>query len=184
MKLNVFTNKSELPKDIKKNQIYVDPKHNAILLPMFGNIVPFHISTIKNVSKHEEGKIVTLRLNLHVASGAGGAQTIAFPEFKNLPNNSAYIRELTFKSQNGRNLNEVFKKIKDLQKKVKAQEEETKYQEEHSEQDNLILIQGKKPVLPDVKVRPNISGRKTSGNLEAHKNGFRFTTKKGERIGK
>ena len=135
------------------------------------------------MSKHEEGKIFTLRLNLHMASVAGGTQTLAFPDIKNLPNNSAYIRELTFKSQNGKNLSDVFKKIKDLQKKVKAQEEETKHQEEHSQQDNLILAQGKKLLLPDVKVRPNISGRKTSGTLEAHKNGFRFTTKKGEKIG-
>jgi len=37
-------------------------------------------------------------------------------------------------------------------------------------------------MLQDLKVRPNISGKKTSGNLEAHTNGFRFYTKKGEKI--
>jgi nucleosome binding factor SPN SPT16 subunit len=31
-------------------------------------------------------------------------------------------------------------------------------------------------------VRPNISGRKTAGILEAHMNGFRFATNKGEKI--
>jgi len=181
LKLTSYGSKNEFPKDAKKNQIYVDMKHNSVLVPMFGNHVPFHISVLKNVSKHEEGKIVTLRLNFHVASGSG-SQSIAFPDIKNLPNNTAYIRELTFKSVNGKGLNETFKKIKDLQKKVKTQEEEKINAEEHGEQDNILLAKGKKPILQEVKVRPNISGKKTSGNLEAHVNGFRFITKKGEKI--
>jgi len=169
------------PKKLKKTQIFVDSKHHSLLLPMFGLLVPFHINTLKNVSKHEEGKIVTLRLNFHVTAGSG-SQSIAFPDPKNLPANAAYVRELTYKSQNGKNLNEIFKKVKDLQKRVKTQEEEIKNQEEHGEQEGLILNKGKKPILQDIKVRPNISGKKTIGNLEAHLNGFRFVTKKGEKI--
>lgn len=33
-----------------------------------------------------------------------------------------------------------------------------------------------------MKCRPNLTGKKTSGNLEAHANGFRFVTKKGETV--
>lgn len=37
-------------------------------------------------------------------------------------------------------------------------------------------------MLSDVKIRPNISGKKTNGVLEAHLNGFRYVTQRGERI--
>lgn len=36
------------------------------------------------------------------------------------------------------------------------------------------------PRLSDVEMRPQISGRKTSGALEAHTNGLRFKSKKNE----
>jgi nucleosome binding factor SPN SPT16 subunit len=33
------------------------------LIPIYGSIVPFHISTIKNVTKTEEGDKIVLRIN-------------------------------------------------------------------------------------------------------------------------
>lgn len=99
--------------------------------------------------------------------------------------NTFYIRELTFKSRNPKNIADVIKKVKDLQKKAKekATEEREKNSSFDPEEDPLQLIKGKRPMLQDLKVRPNISGKKTSGNLEAHVNGFRFITKKSEKIG-
>ena len=96
-----------------------------------------------------------------------------------------YIRELTFKSRNIKNIGETIKKVKDLQKKAKEQvtEEREKNVSFNPEDDPLQLIKGKRPVLQDLKVRPNISGKKTSGNLEGHSNGFRFITKRNEKIG-
>jgi nucleosome binding factor SPN SPT16 subunit len=40
------------------------------------------------------------------------------------------------------------------------------------------MIKGKRPCLQDLKMRPNLTGRKTSGTLEAHVNGFRYITNK------
>lgn len=96
-----------------------------------------------------------------------------------------YIRELTFRTRNIKNVTEVIKKVKDLQKKVKERttEEREKNSSFDPEKEPLELIKGKRPMLQDLKVRPNISGKKTNGNLEAHANGFRFITKKNERIG-
>ena len=53
-----------------------------------------------------------------------------------------YVRELTFRSTNGKNLNEVVKKIKDLQKRIKQKEIE-KAREEVKEQEPLQVIKGK-----------------------------------------
>ncbi len=44
------------------------------------------------------------------------------------------------------------------------------------------LMQGRTPTLPDVWIRPPLGGkgRKMTGQLEAHANGFRYTSPKGE----
>ncbi len=95
-----------------------------------------------------------------------------------------YIRELTFKSKNSKHVADVIKKVKDHQKKLKekATEKDEKNVVFNPEEDPLVLIKGKRPMLSDLKVRPNLSGKKTNGNLEAHANGFRFSSKKGEQI--
>jgi nucleosome binding factor SPN SPT16 subunit len=46
----------------------------------------------------------------------------------------------------------------------------------------LIPLKTKRPTLSNVSVRPNISGKKTSGTLEGHTNGMRFTSAKGEKV--
>lgn len=164
---------------MKHNQIYVDFKHNSIVLPIRGRHIPFHISVLKNISKHDEANMSSLRLNFHVPGTASLSANINFPESKDHPN-FLYIRELTFRSKDTRRLNETFKKIKDLQKRTKIEMDSNK--ENLNEQESLILFKGKKPVLQDLKIRPNISGKKSSGMLEAHVNGFRYITTKNERI--
>lgn len=44
------------------------------------------------------------------------------------------------------------------------------------EQDPISYIKGKRPVLKDLKIRPPISNKKSSGMLECHNNGFRYVT--------
>lgn len=44
----------------------------------------------------------------------------------------------------------------------------------------LELTSGAKPTLDDVQVRPGISGKKTVGRLELHKNGFKFRSRRSE----
>jgi len=175
-KLVAYKKPEDLPKDLKKNQIYVDVKNGSIVCPIMGQMVPFHVNVIKSINKQEEDrKVIAMRINFHIPVAT--ASTIVFPE--NPDPNVMYIRELTFKSRNFKNVNDTIKKVKDLQKKVKDQatEEREKSTSYNPEVDPLILIKGKRPVLQDLKVRPNISAKKTSGVFEAHTNGFRFSTK-------
>jgi len=37
-------------------------------------------------------------------------------------------------------------------------------------------------MLPDLSIRPNLSGRKSQGTLEAHTNGLRFVSNRSEKI--
>ena len=41
---------------LRTHQTFVDGKQEAVLIPIHGRLVPFHISTVKNVSKSEEGR--------------------------------------------------------------------------------------------------------------------------------
>jgi nucleosome binding factor SPN SPT16 subunit len=50
------------------------------------------------------------------------------------------------------------------------------------EQPKLIPSRDKVPRLSDLSMWPAISGRKTTGTLEAHTNGLRFTSVKGEKV--
>jgi nucleosome binding factor SPN SPT16 subunit len=91
------------------------------------------------------------------------------------------VRELTFKSTNPA-LGEMVKKIKELQKKARLAIEEQLENEEMKEQEALVLIKGTKPVLPDILIRPVLSGKKSVGTLECHQNGLRFYTKQGKKV--
>lgn len=176
-----YSSRENFPEAAKKNQIFVDTRHESVLLPIQGQIVPFHVSTIKNVSKNEEGKHFFLRINfLHPGGGIVKDSKYILPELTQ-PNNF-FIKELTFRSSNPRNLNNSFKTLKELIKKVKANEMEEKEKGTLIDQEKLVMIKGKRPSLQDVTIRPNISGKKTQGSLEGHQNGIRFTSNKGDKV--
>jgi nucleosome binding factor SPN SPT16 subunit len=58
-----YKREEQLPNAIKHKRIYVDEPRNTVVLPIYGFATPFHISTIKNVSKTEEGDYTVLRVN-------------------------------------------------------------------------------------------------------------------------
>mmetsp|Transcript_2232 Transcript_2232/g.3562 ORF Transcript_2232/g.3562 Transcript_2232/m.3562 type:complete len:816 (-) Transcript_2232:34-2481(-) len=179
--ISAYSSREAMPSGARPNQIYVDTRHEAVLLPIHGQIVPFHVSTIKNVSKNEEGQYFFLRINfVHPGAGIIKDASYTLPELKEP--NSFYIKELTFRSSNSKNLNSAFRLLKELIKRVKAKDYEENEKKNLVDQEKLILIKGKRPVLPDVTIRPNISGKKTEGSLEAHQNGLRFVSSRGEKL--
>lgn len=44
-------------------QLYVDQKNECVLVPVYGQMVPFHISMIRNVFKNESSGFTYLRIN-------------------------------------------------------------------------------------------------------------------------
>ena len=72
-----YSSVKRLPVDLKKGQLYVDEKNDTLLLPISTDqFVPFHISTINNVSKQEQGQWTFLRINFNtpnVSTGKSGA---------------------------------------------------------------------------------------------------------------
>ena len=65
-KVQAYKDISEVPKDYIPNTIHVDLRKYSVILPIKGKPIVFHISVIKNVSKHDEGNTASLRFNFHV----------------------------------------------------------------------------------------------------------------------
>lgn len=96
---------------------------------------------------------------------------------------SSNIREQGQTVAPSANLNNAIRLIKELQKRFRTLEAEEREKEGAVKQDKLLLAVNKvNPRLKDLYVRPNIITKKISGALEAHTNGFRYTSVRGDKI--
>ncbi|XP_065915341.1 FACT complex subunit SPT16-like [Dysidea avara] len=184
--LTAYKNSTAVPReaDVQNAKIFVDKRYEAILIPVDGLAIPFHVSTVKNVSKSEEGDSTYLRINFFFpGSSVGKNDGVAYPN----PDGS-FIKEISFRSsrQSGGmvNLTSVFQMIREMQRKFKAREAEKKELEGIVEQAALILNTSKTNSvrLKDLYMRPVLGSRRIQGSLEAHTNGLRYTTLKGDRV--
>ncbi|EYC04713.1 hypothetical protein Y032_0086g1947 [Ancylostoma ceylanicum] len=78
--------------EINKLNIFVDKRHDTIILPIFGVPVPFHISMIKNCSQSVEGDFTYLRINFAHPGSQIGKETAQFPNPL-----ATYLKELTYR---------------------------------------------------------------------------------------
>ncbi|XP_050429872.1 FACT complex subunit spt16-like isoform X2 [Adelges cooleyi] len=185
-----YKSRNQMPqeRDVKDLKIYVDKKYETIILPVFGIPVPYHIFTIKNISQSVEGDYTYLRINFFHpgAALAKGESYFQNPE-------AMFVKELTYRSSNTRepgeqttastNLMNAYRLIKEVQKKFKTREQEEKEKEDLVKQDTLLLSVNKgNPKLKDLYIRPNIVNKRMTGTLEAHTNGFRYTSVRGDKV--
>ncbi|KAB7506147.1 FACT complex subunit spt16 [Armadillidium nasatum] len=185
-----YKSASLLPKDseVLNLKLHVDRKFETVILPVYGLPVPFHISMIKNISQSVEGDYTYLRINFfHPGSNIGRGEA-------SFPNPEAiFVKELTYRSTNTKehgeisapssNLNMAFRLIKEVQKRFKTREMEEKEKEDLVKQDTLIISNNKSnPKLKDLYIRPNIVQKRISGTLEAHTNGFRYNSVRGDKV--
>lgn len=186
-----YSNSSKMPQEqeIRNLQLYVDRKYETVILPIFGTPAPFHIATIKNISQSVEGDYTYLRINFfHPGSSLGRNEGTSFPQ-----PDATFVKEITYRSSNTKepgeisapssNLNTAYRLIKEVQKKFKTREAEEREKEGIVKQDTLIINPNRgNPKLKDLYIRPNIVSKRISGSLEAHTNGFRFTSIRGDKV--
>ncbi|CAF0785468.1 unnamed protein product [Adineta steineri] len=184
---NSYRSEGQLPQDpdIQDLKLYVDRKYETVILPINGISTPFHISTIKNVSLAVEGEYIYLRINFFNPGGIG-------KQADSIDKENVYIKELTYRASNEKkddvapasnNLSHVHKLILETQKKYKDQEQERKQMEGVVKQAALTLNPSKvNPKLKDLYIRPSLANKKINGSLEAHTNGFRYTSVRGDKI--
>lgn len=182
--LKKYEDTSKYPLDLKRNQIYCDKDKECVLLPIFGYHVPFHISTIKSVSKSDEEHATLLRLNFFYPTSSAGFSRDVSPQMRAVLEQHpqlSYVKEMSFRSRDSHNLNHQLRLIKELQKRVRLRQKKKEIEADLVEQQELILTRtGKKPTLLDISMKPTLKNRKSMGRLVAHNNGFRFRTNRGE----
>jgi nucleosome binding factor SPN SPT16 subunit len=173
-KFQAYSRPRDMPTLKKRaNAIHVDSEAEAVLLPIHQQLVPFHISTIKNVYKTDEGKSTQLRVAFLTPSTKGDIsnieQLLSFSDQK-----QKWIRELTYRSS-GSSLDEAFYAINELRKRFKERLKDMEDKETTVEQKDLILDKsGEQLRMKDVNIRPSLNKRRAEGTLSVHKNGMRF----------
>lgn len=96
----------DYPDNVMPNQVKVDMASQCVILPVCGNPIPFHISTIKNVVMPEGDNATLLRINFYTAGIALGkdAPTNMVKLVQKYAPYASFVREMTFRSLDGHNL--------------------------------------------------------------------------------
>ncbi|PIA25479.1 hypothetical protein AQUCO_11400033v1 [Aquilegia coerulea] len=161
------------PRDL---MILVDQKNEAIHLPIYGSMVPFHVATVKSVTSQQDNRTCYIRIIFHTPGSAFSPLDANFSKFQG----AIYLKEVSFRSKDPRHISEVVQQIKTLRRQVASRESERAERATLVTQEKLQLAGTKfKSIrLPDLWIRPAFGGRgrKLTGTLEAHVNGFRYST--------
>eukprot|EP00616_Rhizochromulina_sp_CCMP1243_P017883 CAMPEP_0118980332 /NCGR_PEP_ID=MMETSP1173-20130426/28059_1 /TAXON_ID=1034831 /ORGANISM="Rhizochromulina marina cf, Strain CCMP1243" /LENGTH=1081 /DNA_ID=CAMNT_0006930669 /DNA_START=32 /DNA_END=3277 /DNA_ORIENTATION=+ len=182
-----YPSSERFPPDANGSTIHVDMERECIFLPINGQPVPFHISTIKNVVMPDPDRSTYLRINFYTPGQALGKdapkQMAAIVDrHKQQGGEYAFIKEFTFRCVEQRGLNKAFREIQELRKRSRQREARQLEEADLVVQAKLVKMRDC-PRLADLEMRPALSGRKSKGNLEAHSNGLRFVvTKSGESV--
>jgi nucleosome binding factor SPN SPT16 subunit len=181
--LSTYKSSADYPKDVLPTQLKVDMEKEALLVPINGQHVPFHISMIKNITMPEQDRATWMRINFYIPGSVGGKDVPATVQklVTKHGDQAVFIKELTYRSLDSKNLTQVNMLFQELRKRVKQREQKAEQEKNLVVQSKLIKIKDQRvPRLQDLTMRPQLSGRKCIGALEAHQNGLRFTSNKGE----
>ncbi|KDP40616.1 hypothetical protein JCGZ_24615 [Jatropha curcas] len=174
--LVAYKNVNDIP-PARDLMIQIDQKNEAVLLPIYGSMVPFHVATIRTVnSQTDTNRNNYIRIIFNVPGtpfNPHDANSMKHP-------GAIYLKEVSFRSKDTRHISEVVQLIKTLRRHVVARESERAERATLVTQEKLQLAGNRfKPIrLSDLWIRPPFGGRgrKLPGALEAHVNGFRFST--------
>ncbi|KAK8637954.1 hypothetical protein V6N13_136403 [Hibiscus sabdariffa] len=179
--LIAYKNVNDLPPP-RDFMIQIDQKNEAVLLPIYGSMVPFHVATIRTVSSQQD---TNRNCFIRIIFNVPGTPFSSHDPLKN--QGAIYLKEVSFRSKDPRHISEVVQQIKTLRRHVVARESEKAERATLVTQEKLQLAGNRfKPIrLPELWIRPVFGGRgrKIPGTLEAHANGFRYsTTRADERV--
>ena len=128
---------------------------------------------VPDLSQDNEHASIRINFNFGSSSDAGAK----FPH-------AVFVKELSYRTADVRHAARVVQEIKALRAQVQNREKEKAERATLVQQEKLVRGKGRTFALPDVWIRPAFGGkgRKIAGTLEAHSNGFRYTSPKGEEL--
>jgi nucleosome binding factor SPN SPT16 subunit len=184
LEVDVYQSAGEYPRDLPSSEVYVDMQGQVLFAPINGSQVPFHISMIKNAVQPDPDRAATyLRLNFFTP-GQTTSKDIAPATSKLIEqhgHNSMFIKEMLYRSRESQRLTAAHRMIQELRKRFRQHAANAAEEADLIPQEKLVKMRDQRiPRMADLTMRPFISGKKTSGTLEAHTNGIRFTSKKHE----
>ena len=146
--LQAYASPADFPSAAKRDRIHVDMAAETLLLPIYDQLVPFHINTVKNVHRQEEGTYTSVRITfitpdpkLSAAQqqlGAGGTAASSSSPSSTSSQLLRYISELTYRTASS-TLDKVFYDIKELKKRVQNRQKEFEARSSLVAQADLIL---------------------------------------------
>jgi nucleosome binding factor SPN SPT16 subunit len=174
--LIAYKNVNDLPPP-RGLMIQIDQRNEAIILPIYGNMVPFHVATVKSVSSQQDSnRNCYIRIIFNVPGTPFSPHDSSTQKFQG----SIYLKEVSFRSKDPRHISEAVQQIKTLRRQVASRESERAERATLVTQEKLQFSGAKfKPIrLSDLWIRPVFGGRgrKLTGTLESHTNGFRYST--------
>ena len=180
---NVYPSSEKYPYDAQGNRVHVDMEKEVVFLPIGGIPVPFHISTIKNVMMPDPDSATYLKVTFYTPGQALGkeapAQMAAIVNRAKAENTDTFVKEFTFRSQSNTGLTQAHRLIAELRKRSLQRARQAEQEQGLVVQPKLLKLKDQKvPRLSDIEMRPAVSGRKSTGTLDAHQNGLRFTAAK------
>ena len=138
-KFESYKRDNQFPSKVKDLAIVVDEKASTIVLPIMGRPVPFHIQTVKNASKSDEGEFAFLRINfLSPGQGVGRKDDQPFED-----PTAHFVRSLSFRSRDADRMAIIADQITNLRKNAVRREQEKKELEDVVEQDKLVEVRSK-----------------------------------------
>ncbi|KAJ6606562.1 FACT complex subunit SPT16 [Mycena vulgaris] len=178
-KFQSYKGEAGLPGDVEKLRVHVDRKAQTVILPIHGFAVPFHINTIKNASKNDEGEFTYLRINFQTPGQlAGKKEDTPFED-----PDATFIRSVVFRSPDGHRFDSLCKQITDLKKEANKREQQKKEMADVVEQDNLVELKSRRPAkMPEAFIRPALDGKRLAGEVEIHQNGVRYMSPTGQKV--
>ncbi|KAF9484717.1 FACT complex subunit SPT16 [Pholiota conissans] len=178
-KFQSYKGEGALPPEVERLRIFVDRKAQTVILPIHGFAVPFHINTIKNASKNDEGDFTYLRINFQTPGQlAGKKEDTPFED-----PDATFIRSVSYRSPDGHRLDNIVKQINDLKKEANKREQQKKEMADVVEQGNLVEIKGRRPIkMPEAFIRPALDGKRLPGEVEIHQNGIRYLSMGSQKV--
>jgi len=157
----------------------VDQDRETLLVPIYGQLVPFHIMSVKSASVSQDAGAAFIRINFQFPTT--GAANLKYAPAVRFPN-SIFLKEVSFRSSDARHANHVVQEIQALRRNIVQRETERAQRADLVRQDRLVLSAGRVQRLTGVWLLPSFGGRggRKAGTLEAHANGLRYVGAKME----
>lgn len=172
-----YRDHSEYPKDLRPNKLFVDTHRSCLLIPLGQRHVPFHFSTIRTVVHQDEDGSKnrhTVRITFN-GPWTFKAEESPLPDLST-QTNSIYLKEITVKTHDPN----IALLCKNLKEQIRNTIKDFNRRDEDVTQQQALVINktGKRVFLRNLMVRHSgAHGRKSTGQLEAHVNGLRYSVR-------